>query len=118
MAPPTLGIEPLGSSVRETAKLAALADRAGFAAAWTPEIHSRSATITLAEMAARTTRCAIGSAIAYGVGRSPLTLAAEARDLDEISDGRLILGLGNGTRRMLSDWHGVDPSAPAVRMEE
>jgi alkanesulfonate monooxygenase SsuD/methylene tetrahydromethanopterin reductase-like flavin-dependent oxidoreductase (luciferase family) len=30
----------------------------------------------------------------------------------------LILGLGNGTRRMMEDWHGVAGSAPAVRMEE
>ena len=33
-------------------------------------------------------------------------------------DGRFVLGLGNGTRRMISDWHGLDPDAPAVRMEE
>ncbi|HEY4277949.1 MAG TPA: LLM class flavin-dependent oxidoreductase [Conexibacter sp.] len=115
---PTIGIEPQGASVRAMGEIAAAADAAGLAAAWTPELYDRSATITLAELAHRTTRCTIGSAIAYGVGRSPLTLAAEARDLDEISDGRLILGLGNGTRRMISDWHGLDPDAPAVRMEE
>lgn len=48
-----------------------------------------------------------------------LVLATEARDLDELSGGRVVLGLGNGTRRMMSDWHGVeDTSAPALRMEE
>jgi probable F420-dependent oxidoreductase len=116
--PLTVGIEPQGTSVRAMGEIAAAADAAGLSAAWTPELYNRSATITLAEMAHRTTRCTVGTAIAYGVGRSPLTLAAEARDLDEISDGRLVLGLGNGTRRMISDWHGVDPEAPAVRMEE
>ena len=35
-------------------------------------------------MANRTRRCTVGTAIAYGVGRSPLMLAAEARDLDEL----------------------------------
>ena len=46
-------------------------------------------------------------------------LATEARDLDELSNGRLVLGIGNGTKRMMSDWHGVpDTSAPALRMEE
>jgi probable F420-dependent oxidoreductase len=54
----------------------------------------------------------------YGVGRTPLMLAAEARDLDELSGGRLVLGLGNGTRRMISDWHGLDGEAPAARIEE
>lgn len=114
----SVGIEPQGASVRAMGELAAAADAAGLPAAWAPELYNRSATITLAEMAHRTERCTVGTAIAYGVGRSPLTLAAEARDLDEISDGRLILGLGNGTRRMISDWHGQDPEAPAVRMEE
>lgn len=116
--PPTLGIESQGTSVRAMGEMAAAADRAGFDAAWAPELYNRSATVTLGEMAARTTRCTVGSAIAYGVGRSPLTLAAEARDLDEVSDGRLILGIGNGTRRMIADWHGLDPESPAVRMEE
>ncbi|MCW3066411.1 MAG: class flavin-dependent oxidoreductase [Solirubrobacterales bacterium] len=118
MAAATFGIEVQGTSVRAMGEIAAAADEAGLDAAWTPELYDRSATISLAEMAARTERCRVGTAIAYGVGRSPLTLAAEARDLDEISDGRFVLGLGNGTRRMISDWHGQDPDAPAVRMEE
>lgn len=116
--PLTIGIESQGTSVRAMGALAALADESGLDAAWAPELYNRSATISVAEMCNRTSRCTVGSAIAYGVGRSPLTLAAEARDLDEISDGRLVLGLGNGTRRMISDWHGQDPEAPAVRMEE
>jgi probable F420-dependent oxidoreductase len=74
--------------------------------------------VTLAAIAPRTSRAAIGSGIIYGVGRSPLMLAAEGRDLDELSGGRFILGIGNGTRRMISDWHGLDGEAPALRMEE
>src|SRR3954470_20596433 len=114
----TIGVEAQGTSVRSMGDLAAAAEAAGLDAAWAPELYNRSATISVAEMANRTSRCTVGTAIAYGVGRSPLTLAAEARDLDELSDGRFVLGLGNGTRRMISDWHGQDPSAPAVRMEE
>jgi probable F420-dependent oxidoreductase len=116
--PLTFGIESQGTSVRAMGELAARADRAGLAAAWAPELYNRSATISVAEMANRTTHCTVGTAIAYGVGRSPLILAAEARDLDELSDGRLVLGLGNGTKRMIADWHGQDPEAPALRMEE
>jgi len=115
---PTIGIETQGTSVRSMSDVAVAADIAGLDSAWAPELYSRSATITIAEFAARTERCRVGTAIAYGVGRTPLTLAAEARDLDEISDGRFVLGLGNGTRRMISDWHGQNPDAPAVRMEE
>jgi probable F420-dependent oxidoreductase len=74
--------------------------------------------VTLTAIAQRTRSCTIGSGIMYGVGRTPLMLAAEARDLDEISHGRLILGLGTGTRRMIADSHGLDGDRPAARMEE
>jgi probable F420-dependent oxidoreductase len=114
----TVGIESTGTSVHAMGDVAAAADAAGLDAAWAPELYHRSATISVAAMAQRTERCTVGTAIAYGVGRSPLTLAAEARDLDDLAGGRFVLGLGNGTRRMMSDWHGADPEAPAVRMEE
>jgi probable F420-dependent oxidoreductase len=82
------------------------------------EFYTRSAVVTLASIAAHTSRCRVGTSIAYATGRSPLVLATEARSLDEVSGGRLVLGLGTGTRRMMEDWHGVDPEAPAARMEE
>jgi alkanesulfonate monooxygenase SsuD/methylene tetrahydromethanopterin reductase-like flavin-dependent oxidoreductase (luciferase family) len=112
------GISVFATSIEAMSRLAGAADRAGFESVWTSELYNRSATITLAAMAQSTAACTIGSGIMYGVGRSPLMLAAEARDLDELSGGRLILGLGNGTRRMISDWHGLDGDAPATRMEE
>jgi probable F420-dependent oxidoreductase len=70
-------------------------------------------------MAAATQRIGVGTSIAYAVGRSPLVLANDARFLDEMSEGRLTLGLGTGTRGMMVGWHGVaDPDGPASRMEE
>ncbi|HWE90040.1 MAG TPA: LLM class flavin-dependent oxidoreductase [Pseudonocardiaceae bacterium] len=103
---------------RRAADIAVRAERAGFDAVWTNELYNRSATVSLAVLAGATERVRLGSSIAYGVGRSPLVWAAEARDLDELSGGRLILGLGNGTPRMMTDWHGVSGEAPAARMEE
>lgn len=115
----TYGVSVLGAELATLVDTAVAADRAGFDAAWASEFYSRSGSISMAAMAARTRHCRLGSSILYGVGRSPLVLATEARDLDELSDGRVVLGLGNGTRRMMSDWHGVaDTSSPAVRMEE
>jgi alkanesulfonate monooxygenase SsuD/methylene tetrahydromethanopterin reductase-like flavin-dependent oxidoreductase (luciferase family) len=65
-----------------------------------------------------TERVTVGTAIAYAFGRTPLVLAAEARDLDALSHGRLILGLGTGTQRMQREWHGLDGEHPPPRMEE
>jgi probable F420-dependent oxidoreductase len=114
----TRGITLLRGSVRALAVTAASAEQNGFSSAWTPEFYTRSAVVSLAAMANATSRVRLGSSIAYASGRSPLTLATEARSLDELSDGRLTLGLGLGTKRMMSDWHGLEPEAPAVRMEE
>jgi probable F420-dependent oxidoreductase len=101
-----------------TAALVRRAETAGFDSVWVSELYNRSATIPMAVIAGATSRVQIGTNIAYGVGRTPLTWAAEAKDLDELSGGRIILGLGNGTATMMEKWHGVSGEAPAVRMEE
>jgi alkanesulfonate monooxygenase SsuD/methylene tetrahydromethanopterin reductase-like flavin-dependent oxidoreductase (luciferase family) len=60
----------------------------------------------------------IGTAIAYAFGRTPIVHAGEMRDLDTLSDGRFVYGLGTGTKRMQRDWHGLDGEHPAPRMED
>ena len=102
----------------ELAEAARLAERAGFESVWATEFVDRSATVALGAMAQATSTIQLGSAIAYAFGRTPLVLAVEARDLDELSGGRMTLGLGTGTRRMQQDWHGLDGEHPASRMEE
>jgi probable F420-dependent oxidoreductase len=103
---------------RRAGSIARRAEEAGFGAVWTGELYNRSATIPMAMLAAATQRVRIGSDIAYGVGRSPLIWAAEARDLDELSEGRLVLGLGNGTPTMMRNWLSVSGDAPVERTEE
>jgi probable F420-dependent oxidoreductase len=115
----TRGITVLAGGLKETRETARRAEDAGFDAAWSGEFLHRSATVSVAAMAAATSRIGVGTAIAYAVGRSPLVLANDARFLDEMSDGRFTLGLGTGTRRMMTGWHGVtDPDGPASRIEE
>ena len=105
-------------TVAEVVEAGRLAEEAGLAEVWTTEFTDRSATVPLAALAVTTERIGLGTAIAYAFGRTPLVIAAEARDLDQLSGGRLILGLGTGTRRMQRDWHGLDGEHPAPRMEE
>jgi probable F420-dependent oxidoreductase len=115
----TRGITVLAGGLKETQEIARLAEAAGFDAAWSGEFLHRSGIVSAAAMAAVTSRIGVGTSIAYAVGRSPLVLANDARFLDEMSDGRFTLGLGTGTRRMMTDWHGVpDPDGPASRIEE
>jgi probable F420-dependent oxidoreductase len=116
---PTRGITILAGGLAETREITQAAERAGFDAAWSGEFLNRSAIVSVAAMAAGTTSIGVGTSIAYAVGRSPLILANDARFLDEMSEGRMTLGLGTGTRGMMVGWHGVtDPDGPASRMEE
>ena len=72
----------------------------------------------MAAIATVTDRVTIGSAIAYALGRSPAVLAAEARDIDELSDGRLILGLGSAQPARIRDWLGIEPTDVTGRVAE
>jgi len=113
-----LGISIMAGAIADMVAAAVDADSAGWHSIWTTEHYQRSATVPLSAMAAATSAARIGSGIMYGVGRTPLMLATEVRDIDELSGGRFTLGLGNGTRRMIRDWHGQDPAGPARRIEE
>jgi probable F420-dependent oxidoreductase len=106
------------SSLDDLVASARLAEEAGFESIWATEFYDHSATVGIAAMATGTTKIGLGSAIAYAFGRTPLVLAAEARDLDELSGGRVTIGLGTGTQRMQRDWHGLDGEHAATRMEE
>ena len=107
-----------GGTLETAVSAARRAEGRGFDSVWTTEFYDRSATVSLAAMALATSEITLASGIMYGVGRSPLVLATEARDIDELSGGRLILGLGTGARRMQEDWHGADSASPAPRVEE
>ncbi len=47
-----------------------------------------------------------------------MLLATGALDLDEIADGRLVLGLGTGLKRMNEEWYDVAFSRPASKANE
>lgn len=98
--------------------LAVRAERAGLDSVLSVEFFNQHAFAVLGAIAASTTRIRLGTGIANAFTRAPLVHATAAMDLDELSGGRMILGLGSGTRRMNVDWWGVPFSRPAARMRE
>ena len=106
-----------GDSAAEIAAFARAAEDRGFSRLWAPELN-RSATVPLAVAAAATARIELATGIALAFTRSPLVLALEALDLDELSGGRLTLGLGAGVRRLNERWHAVPYDPPVPRMRE
>ncbi len=103
---------------RENVELAGRAEAAGFDSVWAPEFHNHSGPLALAGAALQTESVELGTAISWAFARSPLLTAVTALDLDELSGGRFVLGLGTGTRRMRTDWLGAPGDRPARRLRE
>jgi probable F420-dependent oxidoreductase len=108
---------PWGETLAEMCDAARRAEEAGAEVVWCPELH-RSATVTAAAIAAATRRARVGTAIALAFTRSPMTLALEALDLDELTGGRFILGIGTGVRALNERWHNARFGRPAPHLRE
>jgi probable F420-dependent oxidoreductase len=106
-------------TIRDMMDIAKLADDAGFDSVWNGEFFNRNGLVTLAAVALNTARTKIATGIAYAYMRNPVLNATGAMDLDELSGGRMILGLGSGTKSMNEGWYG-QPFEPrsATKMKE
>ncbi|MFS3126874.1 LLM class flavin-dependent oxidoreductase [Nocardioides sp. Bht2] len=109
--------QPWGETLAELVDAGRRAEQAGADVLWVSELH-RSATITAAALAHGTETARIGTSIALAFTRSPMTTALEALDLDEIADGRFILGLGTGVQRLNEDWHNARWGKPVGHIRE
>lgn len=108
---------PWGETLGELAAAARAAERAGAEVVWVPELH-RSATVTAAAVAGAVGGAHVGTAIALAFARSPMITALEALDLDELTGGRFILGLGTGARRLNENWHNARWERPLAQLAE
>jgi probable F420-dependent oxidoreductase len=112
-----VGIILDGETISDIALLARSAEEAGFDSAWATELY-RTSFQQLAAAAQATSVIKLGTAVALAFVRSPLVTSLTALDLDEISNGRLILGLGTGAKRTNEMWHGIPHGKPVTRIRE
>jgi probable F420-dependent oxidoreductase len=113
-----LGLILTGGTAKANVALAQRAEAAGFDAVFTVEFFNAHAYATLGAIAASTSRVRLGTGIANAFTRSPIVHGTAALDLDELSGGRMVLGLGSGTKRMNEEWFGMPFARPAARMAE
>jgi len=97
--------------------LARAAEANGFGCCWAGEANNKDPSIMLAAIAAVTSRIQIGSAIYHILGRTPATLALQAVGLEELSQGRFLLGIGC-SNPTIAKWHGLPFDHPLGRMAE
>ncbi len=92
-------------------------EAAGVEGVWAPQIFGAPFT-TLAAAAAVTSRIKLGTGIALAFTRSPLETACSAIDLDHISDGRAVLGLGSSAQSQVEGSFGMPYGKPLAHMRE
>jgi len=106
-----------GTSMRQMVELAREAELAGLDSVYLTEAW-RSAFVGLTAIALGTEKVEIGPYILNAYARSPWITAMSAIDLDELSGGRLVLGVGSGNRQINEQWQGIPQARPLRKMEE
>lgn len=92
-------------------------ERRGYDGCWTAEInHDPFLPLTLA--AEHTHRIELGTSIAVAFARNPMTVAQVGWDLQDYSQGRLILGLGSQIKPHIEKRFSMPWSKPVARMRE
>jgi len=105
------------ASPGEAAALAAKAEEYGFDCLWVNETkHDPFVQIALA--AGSTRKIELGTSIALAFTRSPTTLAYTAWDLQSVSKGRFILGLGSQVKGHIERRFGMRWEPPAPKMKD
>ncbi|HVW41091.1 MAG TPA: TIGR03617 family F420-dependent LLM class oxidoreductase [Amycolatopsis sp.] len=107
---------PLAGKV-DCREVVAQAERDGYDGAWSSEIK-HDPFLALALAAGATERIELGTAIALAFARNPMSVAVLGNDLQELSRGRLMLGLGTQVKAHITRRFAMPWSHPAPRMRE
>lgn len=99
-------------------RAAQLAEELGYDSIWIPEAWAYEQFQLLTEIALSTKRIKVATGIANVFSRSPGLLAMSAATLDEISEGRAIIGLGTSGKLVVENFHGVRYDKPLTRLRE
>lgn len=106
-----------GVPLSEIVETAQAAESDGIDSIYCVEAY-RSAFIPLAAIAARTERVRIGPYILNAYGHSPYITGMSAIDLDELSGGRVVIGVGSGNPNINWDFQGLATERPLTKMRE
>src|ERR671917_28024 len=101
-----VGYWGLGMTAADQLDLVQEAEAVGYDSVWAAEAYGSDAATVLAWLAAQTSRIKIGSAIFQMPARSPAMTAMTAATLDQLSGGRMLLGIGTSGPQVAEGWHG------------
>jgi alkanesulfonate monooxygenase SsuD/methylene tetrahydromethanopterin reductase-like flavin-dependent oxidoreductase (luciferase family) len=95
-----------------------LAEALGYESAWVAEGHGGDQFAILGACALATQRIRLGTSISSVFVRSAPTIGMAAATVDQLSNGRFILGLGSSHRVQVEPEHGIAFVQPTARLRE
>ena len=107
-----------GCSVEDLRALAHEAEAGGFEAIFSPEVPPYSAIANAQVFAEATSKIKVGTRITSIYMRQPVMCASEALTVQEVSGGRMVLGLGVSHKPVVTDRYGIDMGDPVEEMRK
>jgi F420-dependent oxidoreductase-like protein len=101
-----IGYWGLGLSSEDQLAIVQEAERLEYDSVWAAEAYGSDAATILGWLAQATSRIRLGSGIFQIPGRSAAMTAMTAATLDQLSGGRMILGIGSSGPQVAEGWHG------------
>src|ERR687884_896772 len=111
------GLGTEGKYLNEIDRTARGAEGFGFAGLWTNETK-HDAFLPLAIAANETREIELGTSVAIAFSRSPMETAQTAWDLQDLSEGRFLLGLGTQVKAHITRRFSMLWDRPAARLRE
>jgi alkanesulfonate monooxygenase SsuD/methylene tetrahydromethanopterin reductase-like flavin-dependent oxidoreductase (luciferase family) len=113
-----VGLTPMETRRGIIVDAAVLADELGYETFAVPEGWGLDSTPVVTEIALRTNRIQLASAILSPWGRTPATLAMTAATLQQVCAGRYVLGLGTSTKALAEGFHDTPFEHPAAKLRD
>jgi len=107
-----------GRSLDAAIERVRLAESLGYDSTYVTHIAGRDSLTVLAAYAAATERIRLGTGVLPIYSRTPVATAQAAATIDEISGGRMIIGLGVSHRVTVEGWYGQSIDRPVAEMRE
>jgi len=101
-----IGYWGLGLSSADQLNIVQEAERLGYDSVWAAEAYGSDTATVLGWLAGQTTKIRLGAGIFQMPGRSPAMTAMTAATIDQLSGGRMILGIGSSGPQVAEGWHG------------
>ena len=107
-----------GRSLEQAIERVKLAESLGYESVYVTHIAGRESLTVISAYALATSSIRVGTGVVPIYTRTPATMAQTAATIDELSGGRLTLGLGVSHRPVVEGWHGQSIERPVAEMRE